>query len=131
VDRLPGFHVRAVDIRLEHVAADVHAAAAVARARRDLGAGGVIVANPVPAHAATDHAVLEGWVETARAAARTEAVRGKAETPFLLARIAALSGGRTLAANRALLVANAALAAELAVALAATPRRAPGPDLAD
>ena len=40
-------------------------------------------------------------------------------TPFLLARLAELSGGRTLAANRTLVVANARLAAEVAIALTA------------
>jgi pseudouridine-5'-phosphate glycosidase len=45
-------------------------------------------------------------------------VTGAKLTPFLLSRLAELSGGRTLAANRALIVSNARLAAEVAVALA-------------
>ena len=51
--------------------------------------------------------------------AATEGVSGKALTPYLLGRISALSEGRTLAANQALAVGNAELAAQIAVALAA------------
>jgi len=43
-------------------------------------------------------------------------VRGPALTPFLLARLAQLTGGRTLRANQALIVANARLAARIAAA---------------
>jgi pseudouridine-5'-phosphate glycosidase len=54
------------------------------------------------------------WLAQAEALARTTGVTGAKVTPFLLARLAELSGGRTLAANRALVVANARLAAEVA-----------------
>jgi pseudouridine-5'-phosphate glycosidase len=60
------------------------------------------------------------WLEMAEAEARKSGVSGPRLTPFLLARIAELSSGRTLQANRALIVANARLAAEVAVALAQT-----------
>jgi pseudouridine-5'-phosphate glycosidase len=77
------------------------------------------VALPLPPEAALDP---EGWrVALARAEglAAERGVRGPALTPFLLARLAELTRGRTLHANRALVVANARLAAEVAVALAA------------
>ena len=57
------------------------------------------------------------WLEQAESAARAASVTGPAVTPFLLGQLAELSGGRTLAANRALIVANAQLAAEVAMAL--------------
>ena len=68
-------------------------------------------------------AVDPGEFNAALGVALADAQRAKATgpkaTPFLLARLAELTDGRTLAANRALIVANAALAAEVAVALTA------------
>ncbi len=94
-------------------------AARIVRAARALGPGGVVIALPVPIEHAVEPVELERWIESALADAAAEGIKGKAVTPFLLARIAEASGGRDLAANRALLNANAALAAEIAVALAA------------
>ena len=51
--------------------------------------------------------------------AERQRLRGGAVTPFVLSRIAALSGGRTLRANIGLIVNNARMAADIAVALAA------------
>jgi len=61
-----------------------------------------------------DDAVREALREAA-----TAGVRGAAVTPYLLAAVERATGGRSLAANLALLEANAALAARIAVALAA------------
>ncbi len=80
---------------------------------------GVLVANPPPAESALARAEVEGWIEAAHADARAASLDGAALTPFLLARLTELSGGRTLAVNRALLVANAALAGRVAVAWSA------------
>ncbi len=57
-------------------------------------------------------------LEQAERQAAEKGVRGPALTPFLLARLAELSNGATLRANRALVVANARLAAQVAAALA-------------
>jgi pseudouridine-5'-phosphate glycosidase len=62
---------------------------------------------------------VEPLIEEALAEASRQGVRGPAITPFVLARLHERSGGRTLRANRELIVGNAALAGELAVALAA------------
>jgi pseudouridylate synthase len=63
---------------------------------------------------------VEPLIEEALAEAGKRGVRGPAITPFVLARLHERSDGRTLRANRDLIVGNAALAGELAVALAAT-----------
>jgi pseudouridine-5'-phosphate glycosidase len=55
------------------------------------------------------------------AEAERRGVAGAALTPFLLSRIAEITAGRSLRANRALLENNAGVAAEIAVALAAGP----------
>lgn len=118
-DELPAFWTRqsglAVPIRMDRVED-------IARAhllRQALGlAGGQLVANPIPAENEIDPATVRHWIETAEAEASARGITGKAVTPFLLARIAELSAGRSLAANRALVLANARLAAEIAVSIA-------------
>jgi pseudouridine-5'-phosphate glycosidase len=84
--------------------------------------GGVLVANPPPEAAALAREDVEGAIERSLAAAREAGVSGKAVTPFLLARLAEETGGRSLTANRALVVSNASVAARIAAALASTPR---------
>jgi pseudouridine-5'-phosphate glycosidase len=86
-------------------------AARVARAHWNLGGGGVLLARP-PDDSLDD---VEPLIEEALAEAATSGVRGQAVTPFVLTYLHEHSGGRTLAANRDLVVANAALAAEVAV----------------
>ena len=80
-------------------------------------AGGVLVANPVPEEAALPREEMEGLIERSLAEARVAGVIGKEVTPFLLSRLAEETAGKSLVANRALVVSNAALAARIAVAL--------------
>jgi pseudouridylate synthase len=86
-------------------------AAQVARAHWELGGGGLLLARP-PDDSLDD---VEPLIEEALAAAARNGVTGQAVTPFVLGYLHEHSGGRTLAANRDLVVANAALAAEVAV----------------
>jgi pseudouridine-5'-phosphate glycosidase len=79
--------------------------------------GGVLVANPIPAADEIPRAVIARHIEAALREAGREGVAGKAVTPFLLARMVELTGGRSLLANVALIRANAALAGRLARAL--------------
>jgi len=88
-------------------------AAAVARAHWDLGGGGLLVGRP-PDESLDD---VEPLIEQALAEAAAEGVRGGAVTPFVLSYLHRESGGRTLAANRELIVGNARLAGEIAAAL--------------
>jgi len=88
-------------------------AAAVARAHWDLGGGGLLVGRP-PDESLDD---VEPLIEQALAEASAQGVRGGAVTPFVLSYLHRESGGRTLAANRELIVGNARLAGEIAAAL--------------
>jgi pseudouridine-5'-phosphate glycosidase len=88
-------------------------AAAVARAHWALGGAGVIVARP-PERSLDD---VEPLIAAALEDAEARGVAGGAVTPFVLERLHRESGGRTLRANRDLVVANAALAGEIASAL--------------
>ena len=118
-DEFPAFTVREsclpVSCRVESPAE----AAAVFAAHVQTGGGGAILAQPCPADVAVAADEFELWLATAEAEARAAGVSGANITPFLLTRLAELSGGRTLVANRALVVANARLAAEVAIALTA------------
>lgn len=92
---------------------DAATAARIAAAHWSLGGAGLVLANPPPT--SLDVAAL---VEDALAEAARKDVVGPAVTPFVLALLHERSGGATLRANRDLVVANARLAAEVAVAFA-------------
>jgi pseudouridylate synthase len=85
-------------------------AAAIARAHWELGGGGLLVGRP-PDHSLDD---VEPLIEEALAAAEAAGVHGQGVTPFVLSYLHRESGGRTLAANRELIVGNARLAGEIA-----------------
>lgn len=94
------------------------AIAAAHRARARLGLkGGQLVANPIPPQAEIPRAEIDPIIAAALAEAEAQGIAAKAVTPFLLGRIFELTGGRSLAANIALVLANARLAAEVARAL--------------
>lgn len=120
-DTFPGFYIRStghpVDARIETAAE----AARVLRARQRLGLpGAVLVTNPVPAAAALDADQVEAWLAAAAAEADAAGVRGRDVTPFMLKRLHELSGGATVAVNRALVLANAKVGADIARALTET-----------
>ncbi|MCA9706114.1 MAG: pseudouridine-5'-phosphate glycosidase [Myxococcales bacterium] len=114
-DELPAFYSRRsgcpAPLRLdtpEQVAALMHA-------QWDLGLrGGVLVANPVPEADAMDPDQIEQVIAQALAEAESRGVTGKDVTPFLLARVAELTGEASLRTNIALVKHNARLAAEIA-----------------
>jgi pseudouridine-5'-phosphate glycosidase len=81
------------------------------------GTSAVLVCAPVPAEYAMPHEEAERAVEQAIASAKRNGIRSKALTPFLLAQMKELTDGHTLDANRALLVNNASIAAQIAVSL--------------
>ena len=92
--------------------------AAFIRAKWQLGLeGGVVVSNPVPSESAMPKEEIDRITEQALQEADAQGVTGKAVTPFLLARIKELTGGRSLATNIALVKHNALIGARLAVAL--------------
>lgn len=82
-------------------------------------AGGVVISNPVPAAEAMPRAEIDAITAQALAEAAAQGVVGKAVTPFLLARIKALTAGRSLVTNIALVKNNARVGAQLALALRA------------
>jgi pseudouridine-5'-phosphate glycosidase len=118
-DRLPFFLAREAPVELEHRVETPAEAARVARCLRQLGQeSAALLCNPVPAAHAMDADEVARAVRACEVRAERDGVRGKAVTPFLLACLAEESRGASLDANLALLESNAALAAEVAVALA-------------
>ena len=119
-DEFPAFYVRdhapplPVSARVDSPAD----AAALFAAHVRMGGAGAVLAQPCPAAVAIPAREFNDWLTEAERDATAASITGAKLTPFLLARLAELSGGRTLAANRALIVANARLAAEVAGALA-------------
>jgi pseudouridine-5'-phosphate glycosidase len=115
---LPAFYTRSATLPLEHRADEIGELAAIARARWALGQGGILVANPIPEAHAMDAAAIDAAIARALDDATAAGVTGKKLTPFLLARLAEVTGGAAVRANRALARANAELGAALAVAIA-------------
>jgi pseudouridine-5'-phosphate glycosidase len=115
----PAFYRRSSGLRLEHVVPDARAAARVCATRWAMGdAGGVLLANPIPAADELPAELVDGAISTALAEAAAAGLVGKAVTPFLLSRLAEATGRRSLAANRALAVNNASFAGRVAAELA-------------
>lgn len=118
-DRLPGFLAPGW-LPLEYSTEDVGHLAGIVRAQRALGVpGAILVVQEPPADAAMEPEELSELSAAGAAAATKAGVRGKDRTPFELDWLARRTGGRSLAANLALLEANAGLAGEIAAALAA------------
>ncbi len=118
-DEFPAFYTRhsglPVDVRVETPAE----AAAIIHAGRQMGlTGGTLIVVPVPAEAELPAEQLEAAITSALAEAQARGVEGSASTPFLLRWIARETQGASLKANVALLENNAAVAAQIAVALA-------------
>jgi pseudouridine-5'-phosphate glycosidase len=118
-DELPAFYARVSGFGVDY---RIDTAAGVAEALRlkwDMGlAGGVVIANPIPAEAALDAADVEAMIVKASAAAEREGISGKELTPYLLRKLEEMTGGRSLEANVQLMLNNARVGAEIAVALA-------------
>jgi pseudouridylate synthase len=117
-DTFPAFYLPSSGLRVSARVETPAEAAALLRAHWRLGGAGVVLARPLPEESAVDPNEFAAALASAEARAWREGVSGPDLTPFLLARLAELTNGRTLKANRALIVANAELAAAVAVALA-------------
>lgn len=117
-DEFPAFFTRksgfGVDFRLD----TAQAVAQLLQSHRELGMkSGVLIANPVAAEHQLDPDAMQQAIEAALADADRQGIKGKAITPFLLAAVEKLTGGRSLEANIELVLNNARLAAEVAVNL--------------
>ena len=119
-DTLPAFFSRSSGLALALRRDTPEEVAALLDAQAALGfPAGAVIANPIPEAHALPEAEIDAAITSALADAGREGVGGKDVTPYLLARIVALTGGRSLTANIALVEHNARLGARIAKALAA------------
>ena len=110
------FYSRSSGLPVDAVFRDPAEAAAILKARRDLGlTGGVLVSNPCPEETALPNEYIEKAIDEAVKEAEEQKITGKAVTPFLLSRIATITGGESLETNMALVKNNARLAAKIAL----------------
>jgi len=119
-DELPGFYARSSGIRSPFTVPDLDAVARVVAAHLGLGlGGGVLVCVPVPSEVALPDDETRDVVARAVAEGEAAGIGGPALTPWLLARIAALSRGASLRANTGLIVNDARVAGEIAARILA------------
>jgi pseudouridylate synthase len=122
-DRFPGFYLTDSGYGLEHRVDAPQDVARVAAARQALGlSAALVVANPLPPDQALDPATHDAVLAAGLAAADAAGVTGKDVTPFLLDWFHRATGGASLTANVDLVLANAALAGQIAAAAAPAPR---------
>jgi pseudouridylate synthase len=116
-DWFPAFYTRSSGLPVPHRIESAAEVAAV-RDRRSRATTGVLLTVPIPEGDELDAAPLDEAIERAMADAATEGITGPAVTPFVLARVAEATSGRSVPANLALAEHNAEVAAEVAVAVA-------------
>lgn len=119
-DKFPAFYSRSsglpVDVRVE----TPDEAARVAAAHwRIVGPTAVLVCVPISEESQLPLKDVQSAIDEAMATVEARGVRGKAVTPFLLSQMEKLSGGKTLMANRVLLLNNAEVAARIACCVSA------------
>jgi pseudouridine-5'-phosphate glycosidase len=118
-DTVPAFYARESGYPVDYRVDSPAQAAQAIHTKFELGIdGAMVIANPVPEAAALTSEEIDGVIESAIGEMNEQGISGKETTPYLLARIAELTGGRSLEANIALVLNNARIAAEIAVDIA-------------
>jgi pseudouridine-5'-phosphate glycosidase len=117
-DEFAAFYSRSSGLPVDAKVETPVEAAAIAISHWRIGSStAVLVCVPVPAEFEISREEIEVAIDRAMTASTEQGIRGKAVTPFLLSELEKLTGGKTLEANRALLVNNASIAASIAVDL--------------
>jgi pseudouridine-5'-phosphate glycosidase len=118
-EEFPAFYSRSSGLPVDATAHSADRVAEIAISHWRTGARtALLVCVPIPDQFELPLAEVEMAVKDALESATRAGIRGKAVTPFLLSRMEKLTGGDTLTANRALLVNNAIVAAQIAMAVA-------------
>ena len=117
-EELPAFYTDKSGFKVDYRMDTPEQIADALRAQHQLGyPGGMLVTNPIPAEYAMPADVINSAISQALQEAEQQGVKGKAITPFLLDRVARLTGGDSLSSNIQLVYNNVALAARIAAAL--------------
>ena len=116
---LPAFYTRQSGFYVDYRVDTVEELAAAFKAQNDLGMkGGMLVTNPIPEEFAMPLETINAAIDRAIAECSEKGIHGKETTPFLLARVAELTGGNSLASNIRLVYNNAKIAAQTAAVYA-------------
>ena len=116
-ETLPAFYTRTSGFQVDYRVDSAEELAKIFKAQHTLGMkGGMLVANPIPEEFAMPFETINAAIDQAIAECNEKGIHGKETTPFLLARVAELTGGNSLASNIRLVYNNAKVAAQTAVA---------------
>lgn len=114
---LPAFYTRQSGFGVDYRMDSPEELAAAFKASHDMNLkGGMLVTNPIPEEYAMPLDTINAAIDQAIAECEAQGIHGKATTPFLLARVAELTGGDSLTSNIRLVYNNAKLAAQTAAA---------------
>ncbi|OZG72980.1 pseudouridine-5-phosphate glycosidase [Hahella sp. CCB-MM4] len=114
-NQLPAFYTRESDQTVDYRLDDPKQVADFLSAKWQMGLdGGVVIANPIPELYAMDKSLIDRAIQQALVEAEQQHIFGKESTPFLLKRVAEITGGSSLESNIQLVLNNARLAAEIA-----------------
>jgi pseudouridylate synthase len=121
--RFPGFFVTdgGFDLEWSLDSPDEVAAAMAARSAHGVTGGAILLANPLPPEEQLDPELHDRTLAAGLALLAEDHITGKAVTPFLLAHFHTATEGRSLAVNIRIILRNAALAAQIAVAASPAP----------
>ena len=115
-NELPAFYTRQSGFGVDYRIDTAQELANAFRVQNELGfKGGILVTNPIPEEYAMPLDTINAAIDQAIAECNAKGIKGKQTTPFLLARVAELTGGNSLASNIQLVYNNAKLAAQTAV----------------
>ena len=115
-EELPAFYTRKSGFKVDYRLDTPAEVAAAFVAKKELGmAGGMLLTNPIPEQYAMDDKVINDAIDQAIEESVEQGIKGKATTPFLLARVVELTGGDSLESNIQLVYNNAKVAAQTAV----------------
>ena len=118
-EELPAFYTRKSGFKVDYRIDTPSELAAAFKAQREMGLKtGMLVTNPIPHEYAMDDKIINAAIDKAVAESVEKGIHGKETTPFLLARVAELTGGDSLESNIKLVLNNARLAAKTAAELA-------------
>ena len=116
-ENLPAFYSRdnGMGLKVDYALKNAEDAAKIVKAKRELGLnGGVLVTNPIPEEYAMPTDVINKAISEALAEMDAKGIHGKECTPFLLAKIADITEGKSLDSNIRLVFNNAAVGCEIA-----------------
>jgi pseudouridylate synthase len=114
-DEFPAFYTRESGLKLEYSVENAKELAEIIKTKYNLGLeGGILVANPIPKKYSYEKSEIDEAINNAIIEMNKLGIKGKKTTPFLLAKIAELTGEKSLYVNQQLVYNNCLVAAQVA-----------------